>query len=159
MSDSIVSAIIATVTTLAVTLVKDIFVEGARRRRQARKELLDRKLKDLYVPIYVALSGCIYPLSYILRDERAYQKLSENFHLLSEDLRQIIEASMRLSTGPDPRNPHINNSDMGAYMKLNERFEPLIKGEIEQLRRDYINCSGGRMSEWIAFIKEQFQQS
>jgi hypothetical protein len=159
MSDNILSAIIATATTLAVTFIKDVIVEGGRKRRQARMDLLDRKLKDLYVPMFVALGGGTYPLSYILRDDRSYAKLSENYHLLSADLRRIIEASMRLSTGPNHRDPGLRTSDFDEYRRLNEEFDPILRREIDELRKEYLKYSESWVTRALEFVREQMQQS
>lgn len=159
MSDGITSAIIATVTALSVTLLKDVVVEGFRRRRQAQLQLLDRKLKDLYSPLFVTLGGGEYPISYIFSNDYSYAKLTENYHLLSSDLRSIMEECLTLTTGPNPRDFQLRGSCQQKYFELSKEFARILKSEIDELREQYLRCSEGMISQFVSFWREQMQQS
>ena len=123
-----------------MTLIKDVILDQTRRSKESRKALIDRKLTELYSPLWVALGGGANTLTHILSDDLAYAKLTANFHLLSEQLKAKVEDFMKLGSGPDVRHPQMGPSDMEKSMELHKEIIPILKSEIEELRSQYERC-------------------
>jgi hypothetical protein len=111
MSDNVKAAIIGAISALIVTLIKDVIIDEIRRSKESKKALIDRRLAELYSPLWVALGGGANTLVQILSDDLAYQKLTTNFHLLSKDLRELFQEFMKLGRGNDVRHPEFTVSD------------------------------------------------
>lgn len=137
MSDNVKAAIIGAVSALLVTLIKDVILDQIRRSRESKKALIDRKLTELYSPLWVALGGGANTLTQILSDDLAYSKLTANFHLLSEQLKTKVEEFMKLGSGTDVRNPRMDVSDMKRSMELQEEIIPILESEMRELRSQY----------------------
>lgn len=140
MTDQVEAAIIGAVAALTVTLIKDVIVDGIRRSSASKKALLDRKLTELYSPLWVALGGGANALTQMLSDDFAYAKLTANFHLLSKPLKTRIEQFMKLGRGPDVRNPQMNPGEMKTSMDLQEEIVRILESEINELRGQYERC-------------------
>lgn len=137
MSDNIKAAIIGAAAALLVTLIKDVILDQIRRSRESKKTLIDRKLTELYSPLWVALGGGANALTNILSDDFTYAKLTANFHLLSELLRTKIQEFMKLGGGPDVRRPQMGIDDMKRSMELHQEIIPILESEISELRHQY----------------------
>jgi hypothetical protein len=137
MSDNVKAAIIGAISALIVTLIKDVIIDEIRRSKESKKALIDRRLAELYSPLWVALGGGANTLVQILSDDLAYQKLTTNFHLLSKDLRELFQEFMKLGRGNDVRHPEFTVSDQRKMIALHEKIIPVLKSEIEGLRKEY----------------------
>ncbi len=140
MSDNVKAAIIGAVSALLVTFIKDVVLDQIRRSRESKKALIDRKLTELYSPLWVAIGGGANTILQILSDDLAYAKLTANFHLLSEPLKIIIQALMKLGSGPDVRNPRMSADEQTKAIELQKEFVPLLDLEIKKLRSQYERC-------------------
>lgn len=136
MSDQVLAAIIGATSALIVALVKDIVLDNIRLSRESKKALIDRKLTELYSPIWVALGGGANVLGQILSDDFAYTKLTANFHLLSDPLKARMEEFMTLGRG-DVRHPQLNSSEMKRSMELKDEIVGILESEMKQLRDQY----------------------
>ena len=136
MSDNVVAAIIGAVSALIVTLVKDVIIDEIRRYKESKKALIDKRLTELYSPLWVVLGGGANALRNILSDDFAYEKLTTNFHLLSKRLRQLIEEFMKLGKG-DIRHPQLGPNEMKRGMELQEEIVSVLGSEISELRGKY----------------------
>ncbi len=139
MSTEVKAAIIGAVSALAVTLIKDVIIDGLRRSKESKKALIDRKLTELYSPLWVALGGGANRLVHILTDDLAYRQLTANFHLLSQELRGLIQEFMKLGSGSDVRHPEFTLDDQKKMIQLQNKLYPLLEGEIDALRNKYLN--------------------
>lgn len=137
MSDNVKAAIIGAVSALIVTLIKDVIIDEIRRSKESKKALIDRRLAELYSPLWVALGGGANTLVQILSDDLAYQKLTTNFHLLSKELRELFQEFMKLGRGNDVRHPEFTYFDQGKMIELHKKIIPVLKSDIEGLRKEY----------------------
>lgn len=136
MSDNVKAAIIGAVSALIVTVIKDVIIDGRRRSNESKKALVDRRLAELYSPLWVVLGGGANALGNVLSDDFAYAKLTTNFHLLSKQLRKLIEEFMKLGTG-DTRHPKLGLDEMKRSIELQEEIVSVLGAEISELRREY----------------------
>jgi hypothetical protein len=136
MSDTVKSAIIGALSALIVTLVKDVIIDQIRRSRESRKALIDRRLTELYSPLWVALGGGANSLGQILSDDFVYGKLVTNFHLLSKRLRELIEQFLKLGTG-DVRGPRLGLNEMKTSIELQKEIVSVLASEMRDLRAEY----------------------
>jgi hypothetical protein len=137
MSDNVIAAIIGAVSALLVTLIKDVILDQIRGARESRKALIDRKLTELYSPLWVALGGGANTLTHILSDDLAYSKLTANFHLLSEPLKTKVEEFMKLGRGPDVRSPQMTSEEIRRSLDLHKEIIPILESEMRELRSQY----------------------
>ena len=136
MSDEIKAAIIGAVAALVVTFIKDVVIDEIRAHRQAKKALIDRRLAELYSPLWVVLGGGGNGLGNILADDFAYSKLTSNFHLLSSELRRPIEEFMKLGTG-DIRHPKFSADELKRTSELQTQIVDTLRSEMSALRKKY----------------------
>jgi len=134
--DNVTAAIIGALSALLVTLIKDVILEQIRRKRESRKALIDRKLTQLYSPLWVALSGGPNALGHMLADDFVYERLTANFHLLSEPLKTLIEEFMQLGKG-DVRNRQYSPKEAGEAFALQGKILPVLASDIQGLRNQY----------------------
>ena len=74
----IIPALIGAGAAILVFIIKDVVLYELREKR----DLLDRRLSQLYAPIFVALKGGTGALGNIfLSDEKIFEKFTENMHL------------------------------------------------------------------------------
>ena len=136
MSNEVKAAMIGAVAALVVTFIKDVVIDEIRAHRQAKKALIDRRLAELYSPLWVVLGGGGNALGNILSDDFAYSKLTSNFHLLSSQLRQLVEEFMKLGTG-DIRHPQLSRDETQRTMELQTQIVDTLRSEISALRKKY----------------------
>jgi hypothetical protein len=136
MSDNVKAAIIGAVSALIVTLIKDVIIDEIRRSKESKKALIDRRLAELYSPLWVALGGGANALVQILYDDLTYEKLTTNFHLLSKELRELIQEFMKLGGG-NVRKPEFTREDQAKMIELEKKVIPVLKSDIEGLRKEY----------------------
>jgi hypothetical protein len=136
---SLIAAFVGAFTALAVMLVRDLVLERAKERRRLRRELIDRKLTEIYSPLWVGLGGEDGYLGHVLRDQELRRRLSAHFHLLSPELQDIVSRHLLVGRFKD-NEFHVTTSDMQHLIEASPAVKQLLKAEIDRLRRDYENA-------------------
>jgi hypothetical protein len=132
----ILPAIIGAGSAIVVLVIKDIVLYEIRERRSEKRKLLDRRLSQLYAPIFIALKGGEGMLGNIfLADERIFEKFTENMHLLSPELYDIAQQYMKL--GKDVKSETLLLSEQKIALELSKQFNETFLSEFERLREEY----------------------
>lgn len=125
---------------ILVFIIKDIVLFEIRERRQAKRELLDRKLTKLYGPIAVALKGGEGLLGNTFRDDQIFATFTENMHFLSPKLFEIVSEHMKLTKSV--RGTEISRVDGEKVIEFNKRFTEVFYLGFESLRKEYQGVHG-----------------
>ena len=132
----ILPAVIGAGSAILVFVIKDIVLYEIREKRALKRKLLDRRLTELYTPIFIALKGGEGMLGNIfLEDERIFEKFTKNMHLLSPELYGIVQRYMKL--GRDVRSETLTVSEQKIAIDLSKQFNETFLSEFERLREEY----------------------
>lgn len=129
------AAIGASIAILTI-LIKDIFLHEIRRRRMDKRALVDRKLTQLYGPLYMVCVTGKSTISSVLMDDAIYEKLISNLHLLSPELQKLLNEFGDLGTG-DFRNPQFSPERMKKALEISNQFTNRLDKEMSALREAY----------------------
>lgn len=136
--ETAVASLVGAVSALLIVLVKDVILDGLRERRRERRQLLDRRLTQLYAPLWVATHGGGQMVTEIIVDREINTKLASNFHLLSPRLQALVTELFSLvdkkGRGKLP--------DAERVLQLHREFTTELASEIEKLRAAYVGTKG-----------------
>ena len=128
----IIPALIGAGAAILVFIIKDVFLYELREKR----DLLDRRLSQLYAPIFVALKGGTGMLGNIfLSDENIFDKFTANMHLLSPALYDIAQEYLQL--GKDVRAETLPLNEQKRAIELSKKFNEIFLEEFKNLREEY----------------------
>jgi hypothetical protein len=133
----VVPGLIGALSALLLMIIRDLYIQGKKERRQERRSLLDRKLSELYVPLWIALGAGSNVLGNLLADDKAYERLMRNFHLLSPDLQGIATKYLQLGQGDSIRQRTLTFREIEVGVKLSKEFSRLLKDEIDVMTKDF----------------------
>lgn len=131
----ILPALIGAASALLVVFLKDLLLTELRDRRTRKRELLDRRLSQLYGPLLVAMKGGEGTLGNLYLDDRIFERFITNLHLLSPELQDIAQDYMKL--GKEVRASQLGFSEMPAAIRLAKRFNELLLKETVELREQF----------------------
>lgn len=132
----VLPALIGAGSAIIVFFVKDIILYELRERRVQKLNLLDRRLSQLYAPIFVALKGGEGMLGNIfVDDDKIFEKFTENMHLLGPELYDLAQQYMTL--GRTVRADIMNVTEQRQAIDLSRRFNEVFLSEFERLREEY----------------------
>ena len=130
---TVLAALIGALSALAVVLVKDIILDSLRESRRSRQELLNRRLSQLYSPLWIGFGGEQGVLANVMMNEDARLRLAENYHLLSSELRSIVDEALLLVRRKGDK-WEANVTDMERLLELTPEFKRFLKRDFESLR-------------------------
>jgi len=84
----IIPALIGAFTAIIVIFIKDIVLHELRESKKRKNELLDRKLSQVYGPLYMITVTGQNTITSIYSDDKVFEKLISNLHLLSPNLQK-----------------------------------------------------------------------
>ena len=132
----VVPAVIGALTAIITMVIKDIILYEIRERKKERKALVDRKLSQLYGPLYMVCVTGQSTISTFLMDDSIYEKLICNLHLLSPELQKLLNYHNSLGGG-NFRNPQFSPENMKKSIETSEQFSKRLEQEMSTLRRLY----------------------
>ena len=132
----IIPAIIGAVTAIIAILIKDIVLHELRERKRRKNELLDRKLSEVYGPLYMITVTGQNTISSILADDKVFEKLISNLHLLSPELQKLLNDYNALGKG-DYRNPQFVPAKAKEAIEISNQFATQLEKEMNLLRKSY----------------------
>ena len=136
---SVVAAFVGASAALLVVLVRDILIERHKERRKRKQELVDRKLAEIYSPLWVALGGTEGHLGNVLDDEELRARIGGNFHLLSPELQDILGRSLLIGSFKAGK-LQMNHLDMQRVLELTPSFVQVLKTDLEKLQGEFSNA-------------------
>lgn len=131
-----ISAIIGACVAILSILMKDIILYELRERRKEKKALINRKLTQLYSPLYMVCITREGSISNLLTDDAIYKKLMLNMHLLSPKLQQLFNNYNSLCTG-GIRKPEFSAENSKKAIEISNDFSSVLKKEMDELRMHY----------------------
>jgi len=132
----IIPALIGAFTAIFIIFLKDILLQELRERRKNKQELLDRKLSQLYSPLYMITVTGQNTITSILTDDKVFEKLITNLHLLSPELQELLNEHNALGSG-DYRNPNFRGENSIKAIEISEQFASRLEEEMHSLRKAY----------------------
>jgi len=87
----VIPAVIGAFVAIIVFILKDIILYWYRTNKQRKMDILDRKLAELYGPLFIAMYAGEGMIGNIFSDNATYEKLITNMHLLSPKLFILIK--------------------------------------------------------------------
>lgn len=134
---TVLAAGIGAVSAVVTILVKDLFIDWQKEKRQHRLSIIDRRLSELYAPLWIVSGTSEDALRRVFADDAAYKGLMKNYHLLSCELQGIISEFMKLGRG-DPRYRTLNALEEEQAIKLSRKFVLTLTKEMDELRSTYL---------------------
>jgi hypothetical protein len=113
---SLIAAIVGSVSALVVVLIKDLILERQKEARERRRALIERKLSEIYSPLWVSFGSDDGQLGSIVADRNMRDQISARFHLLSPELHDILSRSLLVG--------HFEN---GKYLVTTSQMERLLQ--------------------------------
>lgn len=132
----IIPALIGAITAILVIFIKDILLHEIREHRKRKNDLLDRKLSELYGPLYMIAVTGQNTITTILSDDKVFEKLISNLHLLSPNLQKLLNEYNALGKG-DYRNPQFVPQNGKKALEISEQFTKQLEKEMSILRKSY----------------------
>jgi hypothetical protein len=132
----VVPAVIGALTAIITILIKDIILYEIRERKKERKALVDRKLTQLYGPIYFVCVTGESSITSLLQDDSIYEKLIGNLHLLSPELQKLLNEYNSLGRG-SYRDPQFSLENRKKALEISSQFSKRLEHEMNTLRRLY----------------------
>jgi len=131
-------AIIGAVSAIIIMIIKDLIFYNIRERKKNRLELLDRRLTNIYSPLYLVCVSANNMITTFVKDDVIYEKLNSNMHLLSPELSNLLNEHFKLCHG-DFRNPQMDIQEQRKAIDISDKFIKQVKKETELLRAEYLN--------------------
>lgn len=125
-------ALIGAVAAIVSILIKDFYLE----RKRERRELIDKKLSNLYGPLYMVSVTGGSTIATFLSDDLIFEKLITNMHLLSSELNKLLNEYNELGRG-DYRNPQFSGKDGRIAVEISVKFSRQLESEFNELRNKY----------------------
>ncbi len=132
----IIPALIGAFTAIIVIFIKDIVLHELRESKKRKNELLDRKLSQVYGPLYMIAVTGQNTITSILSDDKVFEKLISNLHLLSPNLQKLLNDYNALSSG-DYRNPQFIPAKGLKAIEISKQFATQLEKEMTILRKAY----------------------
>lgn len=132
----IIPALIGAITAIIIIVIKDIILYELREHKRRKNELLDRKLSQVYGPLYMITVTGQNTISSILSDDKVFDKLISHLHLLSPKLQKLLNDYNALGNG-DYRNPQFVPAKGKKAIKISEQFSKQLEEEMTILRKSY----------------------
>jgi hypothetical protein len=133
---SLLAAIVGAVSALVVVLVKDVIIEGRKERRERRRILIEKKLTEIYSPLWIAFGGDDGQLGNIIGDKDVRDQISARFHLLGPELQDMLSRSLLL--GRFERGEHrLTVSEMERLLQMTPAFKQALQKDLGELQKEF----------------------
>jgi len=133
---SLLAAIVGAVSALVVVLVKDLIIERHKENRERRRALIEKKLTEIYSPLWIAFGGDDGQLGNIIGNKNVLDQISARFHLLSPELQDILSRSLLL--GRFEKDEYLlTTSQMKRLLQMSLAFKEALRKDLEELQREF----------------------
>lgn len=133
---SLLAAIVGAVSALVVVLVKDLIIERHKENRERRRALIEKKLTEIYSPLWIAFGGDDGQLGNIIGNKNVLDQISARFHLLSPELQDILSRSLLL--GRFEKDEYLlTTSQMKRLLQMSPAFKEALRKDLEELQREF----------------------
>ena len=133
---SLMAAIVGSVSALVVVLVKDLILERQKEARERRRALVERKLSEIYSPLWVSFGGDDGQLGNIVGDQNMREQISARLHLLSPELQDILSRS--LLVGHFENGKHlVTTSQMERLLQMSPGFKQALQTDLKKLQKEF----------------------
>jgi hypothetical protein len=128
-------SLIGVISALLVVFIKGLIVDARVQRSRERREILNRRLTELYTPLWTGIAGKEDTIKYIIEDEQLRSLVKKNFHLLSPTLQEILEQF--ISIGKDNRLGLYTAAELRAILDLTPKFKEVLRKEFRHLSEEF----------------------
>jgi len=135
-NSNIYAALIAAFVTLLVVFIRDVMLERYRSGIAQRREIIDRKLSQVYGPLWMAFGGEDGQLGNVLSNREMLSTLSLNFHLLSPEIQDILSRYV-LSGKWVSGELHTTHAEKKAILEVSPALKRAIRSEIESIQKEF----------------------
>ena len=132
MAKAIVPAVIASITAVVIFVLKDYLYQSAKDKKAEEKALLDKKMEQLYNPLYVYCVAGQRTLATAIADPEILKRLIENYHLLSHELQTLFDSYLSLTRGDFSSLTVPVNRGVDSF-EITIQFTEQLRKEMEKL--------------------------
>jgi hypothetical protein len=133
---SLIAAIVGAVSALVVVVVRDLIIERHKEYRERKRALVEKKLTEIYSPLWIAFGGDDGQLGNVLGDKKMRDQISARFHLLSPELQDLLSRSLlvgRFEKGEFS----VTTSQMDRLLQTSPAFKQALKKDLERLQKEF----------------------
>lgn len=135
--EKIIAAGIGALVAVSIFIVKDIIIYWIRESKKKKKALIDRKLTNIYGPLYSVCVTGQNTIATFMADDNLFEKYTTNSHLLSDELINYLTEYHKLGRG-DLRNLTFNaGGDNMKALDISVKFSKQLSKEFKELRKKY----------------------
>lgn len=133
---SLVAAIVGAVSALVVVLVKDLIIERHKENRERRRALIEKKLTEIYSPLWIGFGGDDGQLGNIVSNKNLRDQVGARFYLLSPELQDILSRS--LLVGHFEKGEYlVTTSQMDRLLKMTPAFKEALRKDLDKLQKEF----------------------
>ncbi|HHC7350036.1 hypothetical protein P3467_24445 [Vibrio parahaemolyticus] len=136
MAKAIVLAVIASITAVVIFVLKDYLYQSAKDKKAEEKALLDKKMEQVYSPLYVYCVAGQRTLGTAIADPEILKRLIENYHLLSYELQTLFDSYLSLTRG-DFSSTTVPVNRGTESIDITTQFTEQLRKEMEKLTALY----------------------
>jgi hypothetical protein len=133
---TLIAASIGASVSLALWILRDVLLEGRKERRRRRRELVERKLTEIYSPLWVAFGGRDGSLPNILNHREIRTQIGAHFHLLSPELQDILGRVLLLGRFQDGTLSY-TVTDGERLIEANPPFVAALEADLKRLQEEF----------------------
>jgi hypothetical protein len=133
---SLIAAIVGAVSALVVVVVRDLIIERHKEYRERKRALVEKKLTEIYSPLWIAFGGDDGQLGNVVGDKKMRDQISARFHLLSPELQDLLSRSLlvgRFEKGEFL----VTTSQMDRLLQMSSAFKQALQKDLERLQKEF----------------------
>jgi hypothetical protein len=131
---ALITAVISSAVAILVVVFRDVILDHRKETRRLRRELIDKKLTEIYSPLWVATASGVSPN--FLDDETIRTRIEANFHLLSPEMQAIIHKILAVNPNNLGWVPVYFERGDDATVTIIKEADSLLLDLIDILRED-----------------------
>jgi hypothetical protein len=133
---SLIAAIVGAASALVVVIVKDLIIERHKDARDRRRALIEKKLTEIYSPLWIAFGGDEGQLGNIVGDKNIRDQIGARFHLLSREVQDILSRS--LLVGHFEKGEYlVTTSQMERLLQMTPAFKEALRKDLDTLQQEF----------------------
>ena len=131
----LVAALVGAIAAIVVMILRDVIIEDRREQRRRRWALIEKRLSEIYSPLWVTFGGEDGTLNNVLGNEGMRTRIGAHFHLLSAELQDVMARSLMIGRF-EAGNFMVGISDMERLIELTPSFKATLLRDIAKLQKE-----------------------
>ena len=141
---TIIAALIGSVVATLTIVMRDVILEQRKEKRRFRRELIEKRLTDIYFPLWVASSA---GKSTILSDEASRTQVAAHFHLLSPEMQNSVNKILRMGKVTESGGVTSTSEEGKQYLDTLPELFAILERDIRELQQEF-NGRSRRRGWW-----------